>query len=79
MAHRSRAAAAARRSTCAAASPLCRRASGHPAAMQPPKLLRIPAFVTGVFALFWCFQLACLTGFIKWWRLRGPRNDVHSV
>jgi hypothetical protein len=41
--------------------------------------LALPAYLTGVGILFWCFQLACLTGFIKWWRLRGPRSDVQGV
>lgn len=43
------------------------------------KLLRLPAFLWGVGVLFWCFQGACLTGLLKWWRLWGPRNDVEAA
>ncbi|PRW58126.1 EF hand [Chlorella sorokiniana] len=41
-------------------------------------LLGLPAFLAGVGALFWVFQGAALTGFLKWWRF-GPRNDVEAA
>ena len=44
-----------------------------------PLLLRAPSFLTAVGALFWCFQGAALTGFLRWWRLRGPRSDVKAA
>ncbi|KAL4431179.1 hypothetical protein ABPG75_006435 [Micractinium tetrahymenae] len=50
--------------------------------MLPPllrALLNLPAYLAGVSVLFWCFQGAALTGFLKWWRLSGPRSDVQAV
>lgn len=42
-------------------------------------LLSWPAFLWGVVLLFWCFQLASVTGFLKFWRFSGSRNDVEAV
>lgn len=50
--------------------------------MLPPllqALLNLPAYLAGVGVLFWCFQGAALTGFLKWWQLSGPRSDVKAV
>ncbi|PSC76505.1 EF hand [Micractinium conductrix] len=50
--------------------------------MLPPAartVLGLPAFLTGVAYLFWCFQGALLTGFLKFWRFRGPRNDCWAA
>lgn len=43
------------------------------------RLLRWPAFVWNGTILFWCFQLACLTGYLKWWKLWGLRSDVEAA
>lgn len=44
--------------------------------MSPRTLLGLPAYLYGVGCMFWCFQLGCLTGFIKWWQFSPARNDI---
>ena len=39
-------------------------------------VLALPSYFCGVGALFWCFELATLTGFIKFWQLGPRRNDA---
>lgn len=50
-----------------------------PAMPSALALLRWPAFVWGGTMLFWCFQGACLTGLLQWWKLWGPRSDVEAA
>jgi hypothetical protein len=42
------------------------------------KLINLPAFLFGVFLVFWCFELGALLLFIQFWKL-GQRNDVKGV
>lgn len=42
-------------------------------------ILAWPAFLYGVFVMFWCFELGAITGFIKWWDFGRRRNDIHGV
>lgn len=47
--------------------------------LSPRALLSLPAYVCGVAALFWVFQLAALTGFLKFWDWSARRNDIQAA
>lgn len=42
------------------------------------KLLDLPAFLLGVFFLYWSVPLSALLGEIQFWKLRGKRDDAYG-
>lgn len=45
------------------------------AARLPPASARLPA-PRSIILLYWSVAFVALSGHLKWWRLRGRRNDV---
>lgn len=42
-------------------------------------LLALPSFMLVALSILWTPLLASGTGLLKWWRLRGPRNDMFAM
>lgn len=42
-------------------------------------LLSLPSFAFFLFVLYWSPVLAALTGYVKWWKLWGTRNDTEGI
>lgn len=42
------------------------------------KVLDLPAFLLGVFMLYWSVPLSALLGDIQFWKLRGRRDDAYG-
>lgn len=42
-------------------------------------LLALPSFLLVTLSLLWLPALATAVGLLKWWRLRGPRNDLFAM
>lgn len=42
------------------------------------KILDLPAFLLGVFFLYWSVPLSILQGKIQFWNLTGKRDDAYG-
>ena len=42
------------------------------------KVLNLPAFLLGVWMLYWSVPLSVLLGEIKFWKLFGKRDDAYG-
>jgi hypothetical protein len=38
--------------------------------------LDLPAFLAGVFGLYWSLPIAALVGEVRFWQVGGTRNDA---
>jgi hypothetical protein len=43
------------------------------------QLLGLPSYLFGVGLMYWCFELATLCGFVRFWQLGPRRNDVSAA
>ena len=41
-------------------------------------LLDLPAYILGVFILYWSVPLSVALGYIKFWKLQGKRDDAYG-
>ena len=44
--------------------------------MRLDALLDLPAFLTSAFLLYWSLPIAALLGRVRFWQLRGKRDDA---
>lgn len=47
--------------------------------MMKLDLVALPSFMLVALSILWVPLLASLTGLLKWWRLRGARNDMFAM